>query len=697
MGKKILVPLISSFNPSGINQAVSAMSNLKNSIKGVAGAYLGFQAIQGTTSFIESSITQASDLQRNMMGLSAIFGDSTDKMAKFAEGASRMGMSTAEAAKASTFIGTVLKGAGFSMEQTSEETQRLTALAADLAATYGYDVQEALTGMTALFRGEYDPIEKFGVAMKQSEVNAQLAANGQDKLTGAARRNAEQQIRLKLLYERTQDAQGAFARGSGTVFVEQMKLEAGFKNMQAAVATGVLPVLADLFADLQPIIMEAIPQIKTGFEGFAKILGDIIPVILGLRDEFGFAFQTIGALIGVVVPLFTGLLSILDQYSEVVALVAAAFFIWNGAWAVFNALLAAQTFIVGGAAAAFGIETTAVTLATAAQWLWNAALTANPFGAIATVIGLLIIAISALVGVTNTATTSNVEYKDSVQAADGSISGLNTQMSNTGNMLMNNVNPALDDTRVKLDRVKLSTDAVTDSFLRYGTTLPYELRGPNAGPQAPVDPADDLPAPPPGPDEAAQKRKEQIAALADTIAKAWADAKERVQKARDTFVNSTSIADAVKQRGTGDYALSTGPMFREMRKLIANSKDMAKNILKLKERGADNQLIQQIIDMGPGAGATAARELLKGGQIEEMMRLRTQLSTIGAAVGEAGNVAITGMNSTGWGSANTAMQQMVNSNNNTYNINLNRSNMSASDIVASLKRYERETGRKVLA
>jgi hypothetical protein len=41
----------------------------------------------------------------------------------------------------------------------------------DLAATYGYDVQEALLGMTALFRGEYDPIEKFGVAMKQNEIN----------------------------------------------------------------------------------------------------------------------------------------------------------------------------------------------------------------------------------------------------------------------------------------------------------------------------------------------------------------------------------------------------------------------------------------------------------------------------------------------------------------------------------------------
>jgi len=39
---------------------------------------------------------------------------------------------------------------------------------------------------------------------------------------------------------------------------------------------------------------------------------------------------------------------------------------------------------------------------------------------------------------------------------------------------------------------------------------------------------------------------------------------------------------------------------------------------------------------------------------------------------------------------------MVNSNNNTYNINLNKSNMSPAEIIAEIRRYEKTTGRKVL-
>lgn len=695
MAKSIFVPIFSSFNAKGINQAVAAMANLKNSIKGVVGAYAGFQGIQAAGAFVEGSITQAGDLQRNMMGLATVFGDSTEKMRLFSEGASKMGMSTAEAAKASTFIGTVLKGAGFSMEQTSEETQRLTTLAADLAATYGYDVQEALTGMTALFRGEYDPIEKFGVAMKQSEVNAELAANGQDKLTGAARRNAEQQIRLKLLYERSKDAQGAYARGAGTLYVEQSNLEAGFKNMQATVGTALLPVLVSLFETLQPLINEGLPPLSAAFQWLAGTLGDVIPVVLGLRDELSVAFTVIGAVVGAVIPMFTNLISLIDKYSEVITVVAVLTGAWATKVAVTNGLLALQKLLIDKDVIAKGAQITITTIATAIQYGWNAALTANPIGAMVAVIALLVVGIAALVNVTNTSTTAIDQQADSIQTADGSISGLTTSMGTYSNMAMDTVNPALDATSEKVKKLGQDFDATRESVRIYGQTLDYWTTGEGKDAQK-EDPAPASTGPSAA-EKAAEKRKKQIAELADTIAKAWADAKERVQKARDTFVNSTSLADAVKQRGTGDYALSTGPMFREMRKLIANSKDMAKNITKLKARGADNQLLQQIIDMGPGPGATAARELLQGGQIEEMMRLRTQLSTIGAAVGEAGNVAITGMSSTGWGSANTAMQQMVNSNNNTYNINLNRSNMSASDIVASLKRYERETGRKVLA
>jgi hypothetical protein len=288
--KAILLPIVSTFSSKGIRDAQGALGGLGKSMKGAALAGVGFAAALAAIDFAGGAITQARDLERNVAGLKTVFGDAAKEMQTFAQGANNFGLSTSSAAKASTFLGTVLKSAGFDMQTTQDETKKLTALASDLAATYGYDVQEALTGMTALFRGEYDPIEKFGVAMKQSEINAILAANGQDKLKGAARRNAEQQIRLQLLYERTTDAQGAFERQSGSLFVEQMKLTASFEDMQAEVGGALTPTLATLMQTLTPLLEKITPGLTALFTMFGDIIEYITPLFEPLAEVLDYVF-----------------------------------------------------------------------------------------------------------------------------------------------------------------------------------------------------------------------------------------------------------------------------------------------------------------------------------------------------------------------------------------------------------------------
>jgi hypothetical protein len=161
---------------------------------------------------------------------------------------------------------------------------------------YGYDVQEALLGMTALFRGEYDPIEKFGVAMKQSEINSELAARGQDKLQGAARRNAEQIIRLELLYQRAADAMGAFTGQSGSLYTEQKKLGATFENMQAQIGTALLPSVVDLNEALRIMLVEITPLLISMFESIAEGLEGVVGIFNDAMDpttELGESFAAL--------------------------------------------------------------------------------------------------------------------------------------------------------------------------------------------------------------------------------------------------------------------------------------------------------------------------------------------------------------------------------------------------------------------
>lgn len=378
MAGSIYLPILSSFNPAGINSAKTALGGLSGAFDGVkralglaSASFVAFKAISETIDFGRSSIVAARDLERNLNALDSVFGTLSPQMEAFAKNGTDIGLSQIDAAKASTFLGSVLKQAGFSMEDVASQTQNLVGLATDLAVTYGYDVSEALSGMTALFRGEYDPIEKFGVAMKQSEVNAVLAANGQDKLTGAARRNAEQTARLALLYQRTADAQGAFKEGAGTLFVEQQRLQAIFNNLQAEVGKALVPALVEVAEALQPLVSTLAPAITVLFVQFA----DIITILAGELDNAQSNLSTFLQFIGGLFGLLKDMLPFILDNAIAIGAFAAAFVAVRGA--------------VQLAAGAMLAYETATAAAAVANGTFAASFAFTPWGAIAIAVGAI--------------------------------------------------------------------------------------------------------------------------------------------------------------------------------------------------------------------------------------------------------------------------------------------------------------------
>jgi len=177
--------------------------------------------------------------------------------------------------------------------------------------------------------------------MKQSEINAELAARGQDKLEGAARRNAEQTIRLELLYERAADAMGAFTAQSGSLYTEQKKLGATFENMQATIGAALLPAVTDLNEQLRLMLVEATPGLISLFEFFGQVLEGVVGLFrdamdpttelgesvaaLGIQfeslgktlfgDDFNVAkfFEVAGAALGIFLDLMHDLLRIVEN------------------------------------------------------------------------------------------------------------------------------------------------------------------------------------------------------------------------------------------------------------------------------------------------------------------------------------------------------------------------------------------------
>ena len=291
--------VVSTFKGDGLAAASRQLGSLGKSTNAfgstlgkVGAAIASFGLITKSLRFFDAAIDGARDLERNIFGVRKVFGAFGPEMVEFAKNANQIGLSQSEAAKASTFLGSVLKQSGFAMSDVTERTQQLVETGVDLATLYGYDVQEALLGMTALFRGEYDPIEKFGVAMKQSEVNSELAAKGFGNLEGAARRYQEQIIRFDLFTQRATDSIGAFSEQSKNLFAAQKILTANFKDMQAEVGANLLPVLAELTTALLPLIEELGPRLAQAFSDAAPVLRDFVELIRDASDSTTTTGQT---------------------------------------------------------------------------------------------------------------------------------------------------------------------------------------------------------------------------------------------------------------------------------------------------------------------------------------------------------------------------------------------------------------------
>jgi hypothetical protein len=296
----IIMPILSVFKSGGVKEASAAVGTLGSKFGGLAkqagsaaGALAGFQAIASAKDFVNTSIDATQKFERNLLALQQTFETATPAMTGFIKEVENYGLSQQEAAQASVFLGSVLKQYGFSTKQAGVETEKLVTLSQDLATTYGYDVQDALLAVTALFRGEYDPIEKFGVAMKQNEINAYLAAQGLSHLTGAELANAQATARLELLMERAGDSIGAFSRASDTLYGSQQRLNAVMGNLQVAFGSAFQEPLAAVNNALANVAQDGGEQLIDVGQALAGVIEAVVPLVEGFGN----------VLIGLIAPM----------------------------------------------------------------------------------------------------------------------------------------------------------------------------------------------------------------------------------------------------------------------------------------------------------------------------------------------------------------------------------------------------------
>lgn len=221
------------------------------------------------------AVSAASDLEQSTGAVSSVFGEYSGQMMKYAEGAAdALGLSQNQYAESASILGAQLKNMGLSVEEAAGQTDGLITMGADLAATFGGSTSDAVSALSALMRGERDPIERYGVSIKQADIDAQKAAMGLDGLTGEAAKNADMQATLALLTAQTADAQGQFAREAGSAAGSAQIASANFENAKAALGQALLPIVTE--------VSEKLAELAKWFQQNAEWITPLVGVIAAL-------------------------------------------------------------------------------------------------------------------------------------------------------------------------------------------------------------------------------------------------------------------------------------------------------------------------------------------------------------------------------------------------------------------------------
>lgn len=261
--------------------AGSSLAKYEKHLNRATAAMTGISA--GVIAMGKKALESASNLQQSTGAVESVFKAQADQVLKFSNAAAQaVGLSKNQYNELASVLGAQLKNIGVENDQLVGKTNDLIKTGADLAATFGGTTADAVSALSALMRGERDPIERYGVSIKQATIEAKLAEMGLKGLEGEAKTAAETQATLALLTEQTSASLGQFSREADTAAGAQQRAAAEWENSKAALGEALLPYAAEA-ARVLGDVARAIGEHPELFQAAAGAVLGLTGVLLGLK------------------------------------------------------------------------------------------------------------------------------------------------------------------------------------------------------------------------------------------------------------------------------------------------------------------------------------------------------------------------------------------------------------------------------
>lgn len=365
MAKDLTIKI--SGDAKGLKGALSDSEGYLSGFAGKAGKWAGGAALAiggiglAGVAMIPGILDTGASIEALGMKAATVFEDSLGSVQSWAgENAAALGMTTSELTGMAAGMADLLKPMGFTAEAAADMSTQTLDLAGALSAWSGGQKSAAEVSeiLSAAYLGETDSLKGLGISLSAAEIDAALAAKGQDKLTGAALEQAKALAIQELILAKSTDAQKAWSDGSMDSIKSQNEAKASLAQLKETLITAVYPALTGL-----------VPLVTAG----AQWLGEKLPVAIAfVKDAFNTyllpAIQAAGDLFGSLVTwvqthwasisltIETGLGYIQGLITTVTTIISAAWSMFGdeliayaqGAWDFISGIVSAGLTIIQG-------------------------------------------------------------------------------------------------------------------------------------------------------------------------------------------------------------------------------------------------------------------------------------------------------------------------------------------------------------
>ena len=334
-------------SPEASSAGKSAGSIIGGALKTGILAALGAGAL-GIGAILKSAIPAGADLQQNLGGTKAVFGEFAKSIQNDAKNAYiNMGLSASDYMATANKMGSLFQGSGVEQQKALDMTSKAMQRAADVASVMGVDMGMAMESIAGAAKGNFTMMDNLGVAMNATTLEAYALEKGINFKWNTASNAEKAELAMKMFMDRTIQYAGNFANeAEGTFSGSLGAMQGAWKNVLGNLSLGedlteplnglakttswflfnnFIPMVGNVFKGLPSaigtFIAEASPLVAQQFQGLFSNLGTSVdlspitskfqgvltafqPVMAGLQTAFGQLpsfFSAIGATVGPVI------------------------------------------------------------------------------------------------------------------------------------------------------------------------------------------------------------------------------------------------------------------------------------------------------------------------------------------------------------------------------------------------------------